>query len=562
MSTSRETTAPPTVQPERDGTGGAPQAPPRRRRTIRPRVLGGIATLALVAAVVVWLFLRSGDESASGADEARVATTTAEVEIRDLVETESFDGTLGYAGSRNVIYAGPGVAARNRSSSQTAAASIPAETQRLTVSYEQTDPTTEAGATSGELPLIEGPTDPSAPTTDTPPTTSTETTPTETAPIETAPAETAPAQTSPAGTAPTETAPSESAPTEPSSESADNAGAATGATDPTATGAVPATSSSSGASIGSGASTTAQTAASESNQATGGESATVTWLPDEGDVLERGDELFRANAKATLLLYGDTPAWRTLRRGMKGADVRQLEQNLVAMGYGKKSITVDNRFGTATRRAVKAWQRDLGVDDTGVVKLGMVTFLPGERRVASTEVAVGDQIQTGQTMLTTTTTRQVVTVELEATDQDLLAVGDGVTIELPDGSEIGGTVDGVGTVATSSESDSDTQANQGDQSDASSAATVPVTIALDGASGVELDEAPVDVEIASDSAENVLAVPVTALVALRGGGYAVEVEDGSGQTQLVRVEPGMYAEGYVEIVGEGIEEGTTVVVPA
>jgi peptidoglycan hydrolase-like protein with peptidoglycan-binding domain len=324
---------------------------------------------------------------------------------------------------------------------------------------------------------------------------------------------------------------------------------------------MPTASTGSTAGTGSDSAATAQGDADQDAQTGGGESATITWLPDEGDVLARGDELFRADGKATLLLYGEIPAWRTLRRGMKGADVLQLEQNLVAMGYGRKSVTVDNRFGAATKRAVKEWQRDLGVDDTGAVRLGMVTFLPGERRVESAAVALGDQIQVGQTVLTTSSKRQLVTVELDATDQDLLAVGDSVTIELPDGSEIGGTIDDIGTVATSSESESDAQANQGDQSDASSA-TVPVTIALDEASGIDLDEAPVDVEVASDSAENVLAVPVTALVALLGGGFAVEVVDGTGQTELVRVDPGLYADGYVEIDGDGIEPGTTVVVPA
>jgi HlyD family secretion protein len=191
----------------------------------------------------------------------------------------------------------------------------------------------------------------------------------------------------------------------------------------------------------------------------------------------------------------------------------------------------------------------------------MVTFLPGERRVESVEVGLGDQIQVGQTVLTTSSTRQVVTVDLDASDQALVAVGNEVTIELPDGSEIAGTIEDIGTVATSSDSSEATQGNQANQ-DSSSTATVPVTITLDEASGVELDEAPVDVEIASESAENVLAVPVTALVALLGGGYAVEVVDASGQTHLVRVDPGVYADGYVEITGDGIEEGMTVVVPA
>jgi multidrug efflux pump subunit AcrA (membrane-fusion protein) len=70
----------------------------------------------------------------------------------------------------------------------------------------------------------------------------------------------------------------------------------------------------------------------------------------------------------------------------------------------------------------------------------------------------------------------------------------------------------------------------------------------------------VDVVVVTDLQEGVLAVPVTALVALLGGGYAVEVPDAQ-TTRLVPVEPGMYADGYVEIAEGDLAEGDTVLVP-
>jgi hypothetical protein len=54
---------------------------------------------------------------------------------------------------------------------------------------------------------------------------------------------------------------------------------------------------------------------------------------------------------------------------------------------------------------------------------------------------------------------------------------------------------------------------------------------------------------------------VSALLARASGGYALEVVDGS-TTRLVSVETGSYADGYVEVSGSGISEGTKVVTAA
>jgi hypothetical protein len=52
---------------------------------------------------------------------------------------------------------------------------------------------------------------------------------------------------------------------------------------------------------------------------------------------------------------------------------------------------------------------------------------------------------------------------------------------------------------------------------------------------------------------------VNALVARRGGGYGVEL---AGERRVVGVETGLFADGYVEVSGSAIREGTRVVVPS
>jgi multidrug efflux pump subunit AcrA (membrane-fusion protein) len=75
-----------------------------------------------------------------------------------------------------------------------------------------------------------------------------------------------------------------------------------------------------------------------------------------------------------------------------------------------------------------------------------------------------------------------------------------------------------------------------------------------------LDGAPVDVDFVSQEREDVLAVPVAALLALPKGGYGVQIVQG-GATRIVAVKTGMFAAGRVEISGDGIAEGLTVGMP-
>ena len=88
--------------------------------------------------------------------------------------------------------------------------------------------------------------------------------------------------------------------------------------------------------------------------------------------------------------------------------------------------------------------------------------------------------------------------------------------------------------------------------------TIEVTIALRGraARGSGLDQAPVDVGFAVERREDVLAVPVKALLARQGGGFAVELASGA-RRRFVRVTPGLYAGGYVEVEGD-LREGQRV----
>ena len=208
-------------------------------------------------------------------------------------------------------------------------------------------------------------------------------------------------------------------------------------------------------------------------------------------------------------------------------------------------MNVDGDFDDDTEDAVEDWQEDVGEDEDGVVDLGEIVFLPGPRRVGDRALSVGDAAGSGASVMTTTSPEQVDTIDLDATRQDLARRGAGVEVELPDGRTVPGRITEVGAVAERDPDDEDAEP------------TVEVTVSVD-APGLNLDQAPVDVNLAVEVARNVLAVPVEALLALAEGGYAVEVAE-SGRTKLVAVETGLFADGYVEVTGD-LAEGTPVVV--
>lgn len=276
---------------------------------------------------------------------------------------------------------------------------------------------------------------------------------------------------------------------------------------------------------------------------------TITRLPKPGTTVRRGQPLYDVDGKpGAFLMYGATPAWRTLHlKSADGVDVRQLEQNLVALGHDPNGeVEIDDDFTAETARMVKRWQKAQGLPQTGSVELGRVVFAPGARRVSSLNAAEGAPAAPGAAVMVTTSASRTVKIPLDAAKRPYVAVGDRVTVELPDGRTVRGRVSSIGRVARQTED----------------GAVIDVVVTLAKSAHVpDLDEAPVSVAIVKQVEKNVLLVPVTALLAQRGGGYAVERVRADGRRGLVTVVPGTYADGYVEIVRGKLHEGDRVVVP-
>ncbi|WP_224756556.1 peptidoglycan-binding protein [Streptomyces sp. col6] len=309
---------------------------------------------------------------------------------------------------------------------------------------------------------------------------------------------------------------------------------------------------------------------------------TVTWLPEAGTSMERGDTLLRVDDRPTVLLYGALPMYRDLGpapsgssspsasateaaeaegedqkdgkdeqavpeapAAVHGMDVMQFETNLAALGY--TGFTVDETFTAGTAAAVERWQKSLGLPQTGTVGVGDVIYSAGRIRVGRPGVRLGDAAGEGA-LPYTGTTRKVV-VNASATEASWAVRGAAVTIRLPDETPVKGRVASVGKQA-------DAAGGGGDGGER--AATVPVTLTIKDQKAVgKWESGPVTVEYVGRQAENVLTVPVAALVALAEGGHGLEKADGT----FVAVRTGLFADGDVEVSGPAVREGLKVRIP-
>ena len=288
-----------------------------------------------------------------------------------------------------------------------------------------------------------------------------------------------------------------------------------------------------------------------SYRVTGPGGGTLTWLPPVGQVIGQGRVLYRVdNGSPVVLLYGGVPAWRDLAEGVTGADVSQLNHDLVALGDAARSeISAAgwDYFSWETADGVQKLEEHLGVSaPPGSLALGQVVFEPEAIRVSRVTGSLGGPA--AGPVLAATSDRHQVSIPLDASQQSQVKAGDTVTVTLPDGRTTPGVVSSVGTVAVTS----------------GSATTIPVEVKLKNprAAGT-LDQAPVTVNITTGTAPSALAVPVTALLAQSSGGYVVEVVGAGGTRRYVPVRPGLFddASGLVQVSG-ALTPGQRVVVAA
>ncbi|MEW2381580.1 peptidoglycan-binding protein [Micromonospora sp. NPDC047707] len=271
---------------------------------------------------------------------------------------------------------------------------------------------------------------------------------------------------------------------------------------------------------------------------------TLTWLAAAGSTVRRGQPLLRADNNPIVLLYGELPFYRVLADGVEGPDVAQLEENLIALKY--TGFEADTSYSASTAAAVKRWQKDLGLPDTGTVAPTDVIVAPGPLRIATQTARLG--APAAGDILTANPTTLIVTAKVPATEPDLAKKGAKATVTLPDGAPVTATVLGVVPPASPGGTPADPAPDQGEP-------TVTVQLALKATAKPQ--PGPVTVRFVTAERADVLVVPIQALLAVGERGYGVELRDGA-TSRVVPVQTGLFASGKVEISGDGIVEGVTV----
>lgn len=276
-----------------------------------------------------------------------------------------------------------------------------------------------------------------------------------------------------------------------------------------------------------------------------GSTGTVTKLPAVGQVAELGKELYRVDDQPVVVFIGATPLFRPLDTpGLKGSDVAVLMDNLAALGYQVGTRPGDAAKAELTPRvvdALKRWQKALGVEQTGVLQPARVLVLDRPMRVASVKAQLG--APASEELFEVTPTTRLITMQVPSSEAGAMKASMPVVIVRPDLREVPGKVTSV--------TNAPAQENGG-----GGGPKVDIAITPDNPADVaDLDTAPVRLKLTTESRTGVLTVPLAALVALKEGGYAVQLPGGG----LKAVKTGLYSQDKVEISGDGITDGLEVV---
>ncbi|MCP2338888.1 efflux RND transporter periplasmic adaptor subunit [Actinomadura rupiterrae] len=295
-----------------------------------------------------------------------------------------------------------------------------------------------------------------------------------------------------------------------------------------------------------------------------------------GQRIKAGTVVAEVSGRPVIALHGAIPAYRDIRPGANGPDVRQIQKALRELGYSVDEA--EAIYGPSTQDAVRRLFADRGYSPTltlpepdpadlaggrkgktpkpstprkaPMVKAGEVVFVPEfPARVTEVKAGLGDEVK--GSVVTLAAGNLAVRATLSAADRKLVSSGKLVKIL---SEESGLTLPGrIASIGAFQDGGAEGQG-----------ATLPgYPVVVEGGRNLPERLAGQDVRLTIETASTngkVLVVPSSAVYATADGSTQVMKMGPGDRQQRVAVTTGATGGGFVEVEGDGLSEGDRVVV--
>jgi multidrug efflux pump subunit AcrA (membrane-fusion protein) len=288
-------------------------------------------------------------------------------------------------------------------------------------------------------------------------------------------------------------------------------------------------------------------------------------LVKEGQLVKPGQELFRIDERPTYALGGRFPFYRVLSTGEEeGTDVRALQQMLKDLKFYQGNV--DGTYNDDTIQAVGDFMEAKGQDRTTQVGPDSFQAVGDGAMAVSVPVSVGALVQQKSIVATTVPAASLeALVDVNEIDFPQVKVGQAVKLTLGafPGKTFTGEVTKVSPGLVPVGSAAGAAGGLSGLSGADGVVSFPVTISVDNPDSGMKAGMSVDVSIELQKAENVLAIPASAVQVTDGKDYVLlpaSLSAGrNAQPQRVEVTVGLRADDLVEIKS-GLTEGQAIII--
>lgn len=273
----------------------------------------------------------------------------------------------------------------------------------------------------------------------------------------------------------------------------------------------------------------------------------VTSIPASSDnVVDQGDILYTVDLRPVVIAEGEVPSFRDIGEGDAGDDVRQLQRLLSDRGLYRGRMS--GKAGPETAEAIRAWQRELDVESTGISGAGDIVFvetLPARIRLDAGQLTRGDTLDGGERLVSTLSSAPDFALVVTVAQAGQAPIGTRVEITGPEGVRWTAEVAGQERDPETDLVTLDVTAEGGGAVCGAQCAAIPVG-----------GETTMPARVVTQEPVEGLVVPSIALVSSATGG--IELVDADGARIAVTV--GASAHGMSVV--EGVEEGLRVRIPS